>query len=193
MKCIMQAAGWADGEITEVLAGSRMIRVDHRELLHIPLNDRMVPRARVVNGYEFVGFHATTVHGCRGILHDRRVRRIGWAESGVGLVLCRATMHGAKISERKRCLGLCADSGLAYQGLVFELHHSNARMYQTLHQGGHEAEMAASDAGFVTNYAGRGRWTLPEVGTEIVGMFIDPAKLAAVDVEQALQDLETFG
>jgi hypothetical protein len=192
MESLMRAAGWAAAEIAEVLDESRMIRMDDRDLFHVPLTNRMAPRVRVDGGYNFLGYHATTVHGCRGILHDRRVRRIGWDDNGVGLVLCKATMYGNKIWEKKRCLGLCLNSGLAAQGIVVELHHSSRMMYKTLHYGGHEAEIEASNAGFVTNYAGRGRWTLPETNTEVTAIYIDPVKLGAVDVEQELADLETF-
>ena len=188
----MRAAGWAADEIAAVLDKSRMIHVDSRDLFHVPLTGHMADHVRLDGGYNFLGYHATTVHGCRGILHDRRVRRIAWDDNGVGLVLCKATMYGNKIWERKRCLGLCLDSGLAAQGIVVELRHSNSEMYKTLHYGGHEAEIEASDAGYVTNYAGRGRWTFPAANTEVTGIYVDPVKLGAVDVGQELADLETF-
>ena len=65
-------------------------------------------------------------------------------------------------------------------------------MYKTLHYGGHEAEIEASNAGYVTNYAGRGRWASPGANTEVTGVYVDPAKLGAINVGRELADLETF-
>ena len=193
LRVVMTGAGWAPDEIEAVAQTASTVQLDGQPLVRLSLDGYMIRRHHIEDGYQYLGYHATSASGLCGVLRDRRVRRLPWSSGGANLILARASLYGSRPAERKRILKACLASGLASSGLVLELRHSNARLHTTLHSGGHEAEAAESDRQMVTCYSGRQRWTFPQDNTEVVNIFVDAERFLQIRVADELADAAVFG